>query len=128
MKYAHKEVIPKLAWDEIPPVRPVEGTMSRLVVKVGNQDGRGSDPTFAIKDCLKATGYEWENRGWPAWTKSYPSEGFAVSILKSELWAADADGIEVQIFDDTESIIARYSIDAGNWKAVPPHGAADYDY
>ena len=124
----HKEVIPTLAWDEIPPARPVEGAMSRLVVKIGNQDRRGSDPTFAIKDCLKATGYEWENRGWPAWTKSYPSEGFAVNILKLEVWAADADGIEVRIFDDTASMIARYSIDAGRWKAVPPHGAADYDY
>lgn len=108
-----KQVARKISWDEFPPVR---GATTRLVVKVGNQDGRGGAPTFAIKDYLKAAGYQWQNKGWPAWAKSYPAEGFAVNALESELWAAEADGIEVRILDDTESVIAHYSIDGGNWR------------
>lgn len=107
-----KQVARKISWDEFPPVR---GAITRLVVEVGNQVGRGGAATFAIKDSLKAAGYQWQNKGWPSWVKSYPAEGFSVKALESELWAAEADGIEVRILDDTESVIAQYSIDGGNW-------------
>ena len=110
-----KQVVGKISWNEFPPVR---GATTRVVVKVGNQDGKSGTPTYAIKDYLKAAGYQWQNKGWPAWAKSYPAEAFAVNALESELWAAEADGIEVRILDDMESVIASYSIDGGNWRCL----------
>ena len=107
-----KQVVSRISWDKFPPKR---GDSTRLVVKIGNQDGRGVAPTFAIKDYLKAAGYQWQNRGWPAWAKSFPAEGFAVNALESEIWASEADGVEVRILDESDSEIARYSIDDGNW-------------
>ena len=102
-------------WTHFPPVRY---STPRLVVKVGNQKHRGSSPTFAIKDRLKAAGYKWRTTGWLGWEKSFPAEGFSLEILeilKTEAWVGQADGIEVQISDDTETCIARYSVDEGKW-------------
>lgn len=96
-------------WTHFPPVRY---PTSRLIVKVGNQKRRGSSPTFDIKDRLKAAGYKWRT---PGWEKSFPAEGFSLETLKAEAWVGQADGIEVQISDDTETCIARYSVDEGKW-------------
>ncbi len=43
---------------------------ARLVVKIGNLEFRGSSPTHAIRDLLKAAGYRWQSTSWPAWVKS----------------------------------------------------------
>jgi DNA helicase-4 len=97
---------------------PVGGLTTRLVVKVGNQERRGIAPTFAIKDFLKASGYQWQSNGWPGWAKSFPAEGFRIDSLKAEVWAKPADGIEVRILDDTETLVARLLVDDGNWNCV----------
>ncbi len=33
-------------------------------------------------------------------------------------WAQSVDGIDVRIFDDTETLAARFLIDASNWNCV----------
>jgi DNA helicase-4 len=104
-----------ISWADYPPVR---GLMARFVIKVGNQEHRGGAPTFAIKDLLKASGYQWQSTGWPGWAKSFPAEGFNLETLKSEVWTEPADGIEVRIFDDTNTLAACYLIDAGYWRCV----------
>ena len=104
-----------IKWADYPPVR---GLTTRLIVKIGNQERRGGSPTVAIKDFLKATGYQWQSTGWPGWVKSFPAEGFNVETLKSEVWAESADGIEVRIFDDTETLAARFLIEVGNWSCL----------
>lgn len=101
-------------WVDYPPIR---GLTTRLLVKVGNQEGRGVGPTLAIKDLLKAAGYQWQSSGWPGWTKGFPAEGFHLETLKCEVWAEPADGIEVRVFDDTETLTARFSINDGNWSS-----------
>lgn len=102
-------------WTDYPPIR---GATTRLVVKVGNQDRRGGAPTFAIKDFLKATGYQWQATGWPGWAKSFPADGFTIKTINAEIWAEPADGIEVRIFDDTETLVARFLVDDGNWHCI----------
>lgn len=104
-----------ISWADYPPVR---GETTRLVVKVGNQDRRGGAPTIAIKDLLKASGYQWQSTGWPGWAKSFPAEGFRLETIKTEVWAQSANGIDVRIFDDTEALAARFLIDAGHWNCV----------
>ena len=102
-------------WADYPPVR---GLTTRLLVKVGNQERRGGSPTFLIKDLLKASGYQWQSNSWPGWAKSFPAEGFGTEMLMSEVWSECADGIDVRIFDDTDTLVARFLIDAGNWTCV----------
>ena len=99
-------------WADYPPLR---GRTTRLVVKVGNQEQRGGAPTFAIKDFLKASGYQWQSNGWPGWAKSFPAEGFRTDILKSEVWSEPADGIDVRIFDDTDTLVAQFLVNGGEW-------------
>lgn len=110
-----KHPLAKIDWDEYPPVRSLS---SRLVVKVGNQERRGGAPTFAIKDQLKASGYQWQAAGWPGWAKSVRSDGFKLEALKSELWAKQTDGIEVRIYDEAEDLAGKFLVDTGKWTAV----------
>jgi DNA helicase IV len=108
-----KQPLDAINWEDYP---PVYDTKKCLIIKVGNQDHRRGTPTIAIKDQLKATGYQWQSTGWPAWAKSFPEENFCISILKSELWAESADGIEIRIFAREDSLVARYMLDKGQWK------------
>ena len=98
--------------------RPLGGRTNRLIVKVGNQERRSGTPTFAIKDFLKASGYQWQSTGWPGWTKSFPTEGFRTDILKSEVWSGFADGIDVRIFDNTDTPVAQFLVDGGEWQCI----------
>lgn len=102
-------------WNEYP---SVAGKTTRLTVKVGNQDRRGGTPTFAIKDLLKASGYQWEKSNWPGWAKSFPNERFSIEIIQKELWAQTADGIEVRVLNDTDTLVAHYLINVGHWHCV----------
>ena len=110
-KLEKQQPLSAIDWTHFPPVRD---STSRLVVKVGNQEHHGSSPTFTIKDRLKAAGYQWRTT-WRGWEKSFPAEGFSLEILKTEAWVGQADGIEVQISDDAETLVARYSVDEGEW-------------
>lgn len=99
-------------WADYPPIL---GSTSRIVVKVGNQNSRNVTPTFAIKDLLKATGYQWQSTTWPGWVKSFPTDGFNIETLKAELWAKSVDAIEVRIFDGGDKLAGRYLINMGQW-------------
>ena len=107
--------LPTVNWKDYPALR---GAATRLVVKVINENGRGGAPTFAIKDLLKASGYQWQSGGTPGWEKSFPVAGFNSEILKSEVWAGPADGVEVWIFDDAETPVAQFLVRGGDWIAA----------
>ncbi|MFO1389503.1 UvrD-helicase domain-containing protein [Cellvibrio sp.] len=99
-------------WDEYPARK---GATSRLVVKVGNLKGRGGAPTFAIKDLLKASGYKYQSQSW---AKGFPEEGFHIEKVKSELWCASADGVDVQVLDEMDVLVARFVIHDRQWGTV----------
>lgn len=105
----------EIHWPEFP---SVPSSISRLVVKVGNQRYKGSRPTIAIMDLLKAEGFKWRTTDWEGWVKSFPVEGFSIEALQDTLWAAKADGIEVRVFDDHDTLIARYLVDGGRWHRI----------
>ena len=102
-------------WELFP---PLQGSTDRLTVGIGSQEGTGGSPTYAIKDLLKASGYQWQSTGWRSWTKTMPSARFSAEILKSEVWSASADGIDVRIFDATDKLVAQFLVDDGNWRCV----------
>ena len=110
-----KEYIPTIDWKDYP---PVSGKTSCFVVKVGNQEFKGTSPTFAIRDALRATGYQWKTTGWKGWAKSFSAENFNIEVLQEEIWAATADGIEVRIFDDHDTLVAQYLVNAGQWHCI----------
>jgi len=61
--------------------------------------------------------YKWESIR-KAWEKSFQAEGFNLEILKAEVWSDGADGLEIQIFDDTETLVAHSLIDNGKWRCL----------
>ena len=102
---------PEIDWNELDPVLKT----SKAVVKVGNLKG-SAQPTYRIKDSLKAAGYLWRPKE-SCWAKSFPEEDVDSEKLRSEEWAVRADGIEVRIFDGAErNCLARYTVNAGRWK------------
>lgn len=105
----------KIDWNQYPAVK---SKSTRLSVLVGNQERRGISPTYAIKDQLKASGYQWQSTGWTGWTKGFQASGFEISRLQMEVWANAADGIEVRILDESECLAAKFLVDAGNWVCV----------
>jgi len=104
-----------IEWSEYPPVR---NKIGRLIIKVGNQDRRGGGGTFAIRDQLKACGYQWQTTGWPGWAKTCLVEGFQVSSLQREVWVDAADAIEVRIFDESEQTLGIFRVNAGEWTSI----------
>ncbi|MGB7289642.1 MAG: UvrD-helicase domain-containing protein [Candidatus Macondimonas sp.] len=99
---------------------PLSDAMNqRLVIRIGNQEGRGINPTFEIRDNLTASGYEFQSTGWKSWVKSLPVDAFTVEVLKNEVWAENADGIEIRIFDDRDRLTGCYMVNEGEWSCQP---------
>jgi len=111
-----RALIPALQWPEY---QAFSGNAKRITVRVGNQDGRSGRPTLAIKDLLKAHGYNWTATGWRAWSRTYSEDGFSEEQFIAEaMWSANADGIEVRISDDTDNVLAIYHINKGGWELL----------
>ena len=95
------------------------GTIRYITVKIGNQDGKGSNGTIAIKDLLKAEGYIWKPEVWPAWCRTYPAEGFSIpEYFDNANWISQAVGIEVRFYDDGENKSEVYRVNQGKYYLV----------
>lgn len=102
-----------MLWTDFPYAGPKS---NRLWVMVGNQAYRGSSPTTSIKDYLKQEGYAYQNTNdWPCWVRSFSNQDFTTGLLKSSAWSPNANGVEVRIMDDQDSLVEKYRIDGGNW-------------
>lgn len=107
-----------IEWLEHPPV--CNNKTGWLIIKVGNQAQRrgGRGGTYAIKDQLKACGYQWQTTGWPSWFKTCLAEGFQISSLQREVWVDIADAIEVRILNEWGQILGISRVNAGKWVTV----------
>jgi len=112
-----KVQLQSIHWNNYPPP-PALGESGVVVVKVTSQLSRGSKPSYSIKDLLKASGYAWESTGRKPWVKGFPSINFDIEKVKRELWATNADGIEVGIFDEQQIELKRYFVDNGEWREM----------
>jgi DNA helicase-4 len=105
-----------LEWSDYP---PLSGPVKHITVRVGNLSGKGGRTTYAIKDLLKADGYQWSTSGWHAWVRTYPTDGFSIDKLLSDaLWAGQGDGLDVRFYDDLDKMLAVYRVVAGKWSSV----------
>ncbi|MEH2275950.1 MAG: UvrD-helicase domain-containing protein [Nostoc sp.] len=108
--------INSLDWLDYP---PFVGSRQRIIVKVGNQAGRGITPTIKIRDFLKAEGYTWRAIEWSAWFCTYPAQDFSIEqYFDNAQWISQAAGIEVRFYDDLENMLAKYHVDRGQYIAV----------
>ena len=86
-----------------------------MVVTIANQTGKGSSPTVQIKELLLAQNYEYQGVGRKSWSRIYPLANFGIYVLQNEIWAKNADGVEVKICDDQNMELAKYFVNAGKW-------------
>ncbi|MBR8832887.1 MAG: hypothetical protein DSM106950_02290 [Stigonema ocellatum SAG 48.90 = DSM 106950] len=111
-----RKTISTLNWSDYPPL--LEST-NYITVRVGNQDGRGSNPTCTIRELLKVEGYRWNTNGWNAWCCIYPIQHFsAQELFAKAMWISRADGIEVRFYDNLENMLAIYRVDGGQLTCV----------
>ena len=97
---------------------PVVGETRRITVIVTNQNGRGSNGTFTIKELLRAEGYEWDSR-LKTWWRNYSAQNFSVqSFFANTQWVSHANGIHLQFYNDLENVLATYVIDRGQWSCI----------
>jgi DNA helicase-4 len=102
----------RLAWSDY---LPLEGKIQYITIKIGNQNGRGSEPTKKIKELLKPKGYRWDGE---TWYSIRPAEGFSVkAFADQDIWDL-ADGIEVGFYDYLDNEIALYHVDGGQWRCI----------
>ena len=107
--------LPRLQWSDYP---PIESTTRYITVRVGNQNGRGSEPTVAIKDLLYDNGYRWDAPSKTWWIVRL-AEGFTVSeLINQSSWSNSADGIVVGVYDYSDNEIALYHVDGGQWSCI----------
>jgi DNA helicase-4 len=71
----NRKTISSVNWSDY---QSLVGSIKHLTIKVGNEDGRGGNGTYAIKDLLKAEGYRWRTTGWSAWCRTYPAHNFSI--------------------------------------------------
>ncbi len=87
----------------------------RLVVQVRDQARRfGQSGTFLVKDQLHACRYNWHSVN-KVWEKSFSDLAFNFDVVRNEVWATAANGIDVIVADDAETELASYKIDLGVW-------------
>ena len=104
----------RLMLDKLPPLA-YKGTSDRYLVKVSNMKGRGSDPTYNIKEELKESGYRWTDNKY--WWKFFSVENFNIEIIRSDEWTRKAEGVLVEIFDGTDTnCLASYTVESARWE------------
>ena len=104
----------RLEWSDYP---PLEGKTEYITIRVGNQEGSSGNGTYAIRDLLKAEGYQW-NAESKVWHSTEPAEGFSVREFAKARWSDSANGIEVRFYDYLENEVALYHVDGGQWKCI----------
>ena len=112
----HRRPLCAINWADYPPHGGLAS--SRLLVNISDQwNGPSGRGTYPIKDLLQAGRYSW-HAARRCWEKSFPLDGFRVGVLQLENWGAHADGVEVRVLGSTDTLIAHYRIDAGQWHVV----------
>ncbi|MBD2186590.1 UvrD-helicase domain-containing protein [Pseudanabaena mucicola] len=111
-----KMQLQELDWKDYPVVT-IETRF--ITVKVTNQQGRGKNPTIAIKELLKSEGYKYNGTSI-SWNKVEPvqkflADGSRLQYLSDRNWSSQANGIEVNFCNEQEEVISSYLANNGKW-------------
>ena len=95
---------------------PPKGEKSDYILRITNQENRGSNPTYRIKDQIKSSHYQFFSKNnLKGWEKYVLSKNFDITKIKNEPWVLGADQVEFKILDETENVIAYFFINNGEW-------------
>ena len=87
----------------------------RIILMVGNADGRGISPTLTIKHKLKADAFSFVSGEWPCWCKTFDAKAFDIMrFWNGCVWADLADGVEIRICTENDEIRERYLVQQGS--------------
>lgn len=115
---AHR-YIPPLSWKEFPAFAVAENR--RLMLRVKNAPSRTQDGgTFNFKDQLSAYRFQYHG-GNRCWERSMALENFDLNAVKVEAWSREIFGVEAAFFDETNTMVASYEIDRGQWRCHHDH-------
>jgi DNA helicase IV len=95
---------------------PVEGNTPFITVTISNQLGRGGQPTFSLKNLLKADGFKWRTANTSSWVNTYEKDSFSLTDLIGKNWARIADGIKVHLYENDQIILKTFFINNGQWE------------
>jgi hypothetical protein len=92
----------------------------KIILKVRSFVGRtyaSQTGTIGIKGLLRKYNFFYNAAG-NEWVKSIAHEQFELDSIKLESWALEAKYVEVQIHDDSGTLLASYEIHKGQWAVV----------
>ncbi|NMF61079.1 UvrD-helicase domain-containing protein [Pseudanabaena yagii] len=123
----------EISWEDYP---VPESEDRYVIVKVENQQGKGTNGTYNISESLNAYSYEYRSDS-VCWVKIETSKRFLAKdsrlqfILQSD-WSCQANGIEVNFYNEQEKILASYLANNGRWTCNFDHfnqsNPDEYDY
>ena len=99
---------------------PVPMTEERFIlVKVSNQQGRGSSPTREINEFLRSESYRFDGN-LMCWYKveliqTFLADGSRLQYLNERNWSSQANGIEVNFCNELGISKASYLANNGKW-------------
>ena len=99
---------------------PVPMTEERFIlVKVSNQQGRGSSPTGEINEFLRSESYRFDGN-LMCWYKvelieTFLADGSRLQYLNERNWSCQANGIEVNFCNEQGISKAAYLANSGKW-------------
>ena len=99
---------------------PVPMTEERFIlVKVSNQQGRGSSPTRDINEFLRSESYRFDGN-LMCWYKveliqTFLADGSRLQYLNERNWSSQANGIEVNFCNEKGISKAAYLVNNGNY-------------
>jgi len=116
-----KSNVASITWSEYP---PCDVTSEYLSVQVTSRPGRHLDngaPTYAIREALKLSMFRWNSKT-QTWEKTVAADGFEIAQLDNELWARDANGVDVTVSDGNNRIVGKWAVDEGMFR---PYSASN---
>ena len=107
-------ILSSLTWADFPSVSALSDR--RRVVQIKDQEsGLARSGTSAVKDQIQACRYNRHEVN-KVWEKSFPEVAFNFDVLRNEVWATSAGGVEATVLDDAQLEVPSYKVDFGVWR------------
>jgi len=94
--------------------------------KVSTEQGSSETPTYVLRESLKLAGFHFRSVGTQkCWEKLVIAEDFQIEEILDQVWAREAEGIELRLLDSSSAPFKSWSLDRGRAKPHPYPPAAE---
>ncbi len=104
----------RLGWGDFPAPTAEHDHGVDVTILIRSQRGRGSSPTASISPLLRACNYRFDSVKKEWWKRSERSK---FEQIRREMWAAEANGVEVRVEKGDGGLLARFHVEQGVWSA-----------